>query len=169
MTEKTIAARILRSDKDLIDQLPGDSFQDKLHDALSRGNPGGDSATPLLESCSNLHSLGKVSSINAEIAPGPQSDSFQGLEDCRVRDSDHNRCLRHSPKKTYRIDFPICQSCQFRGLHYPERLQGITPRENAKVNRKLEILERREAIEQMKLEQEIEKTSRKPTQVLYHS
>jgi hypothetical protein len=168
LADKYIGIRILRSDKDLIDQEPGASIHEKMSSFLSRGKPGDGSAN--IPPCGELLQSVASDPAKAEIASGPFSDlRFEKLEDCKMLDSKRMRCLRYGPKKTYRIDFEICESCQFRGRHYPQRLGGVTERENVKAQRQLEVLEQRKAIEQMKLDQEIEKTNRKPTQVIWQT
>lgn len=89
----------------------------------------------------------------------------KNLDPCKMMDSVNLRCLRASPNRIFKIDHEICEACQFRGLHYPPDLNGLTPNEENKITRELEITKERREIAELKLETERAKGEREPERI----
>lgn len=161
-----VQVKIQQSDKQLIDAQKGGSLNEKLHALLSARETGAGSPDSCVRAVSIRPQTFPPVKEAADIFPGLETD-FGKLDPCEMRDLQKTRCLRSAPNRTFEIDKEMCESCQFRGLNYPPDLGGVTPKEHNKIGRQLEMLERRRDIEQMKLEQEKEKTDRLPAKVYY--
>jgi hypothetical protein len=159
---KYATIRVLASDREELENRPGNSFVDKFHNVLSPRVPGQGSeinpsrAAPITSPV--------ITPEKSEKEPRLESE-FSKLEECHVMDQKHNRCLRQSPQRIFALSFESCESCQFRGLHYPTDMGGVTPREQNKIGRSLEVLDRRTDVARMHLEAEKERTDRMPVKI----
>jgi len=148
--------------REQFDKLPGTTQNEKLHNLLIA--KGAAQVPPSLSVAESTVSspAGKL------LSPDGSGENFsEHLARCQMMDSLKIRCLRNAPIKTYQIDKGICEACQFKGLHYPPDLNGLTPREVTKIERQLDITQRRKEIAELELDKERERTERAPVRVLY--
>jgi hypothetical protein len=146
-----VEVRMLRSDKQFIEKFEGDTFASKFHIAISG---------------SEMHKSIPATD-GAVVTLSVHSSEFSNLAECAVMDLQNDRCLRHAPRKKYPIDPETCEACQFKGMHYPPDLNGLTPRELGQIERQQGIVQDQKAIQKMKLDAEKERSDRMPARVIY--